>query len=83
MSQELLKAEEIGTLKKPRLPKQKETKTSMKKPIIWTVVITLTIVAAFVATFIGGMNYANGLHAEREAAVKAATSPKAQAPQNQ
>jgi hypothetical protein len=82
MAQELLKAEEIGTLKRPKTPTKKK-EVSMKKPIIWTVVITLSIVAAFIGTFIAGMNYANSLHAEREAAVKAVTSLKAQAPQNQ
>lgn len=82
MSKELLKAEEIGTIKRPKTKAPKK-EVNVKKTIITSVVLTLVVVAAFIATFITGMNYANGLHAEREAAVKAATSPKAQAPQNQ
>ena len=83
--QELLDPAEIGTVKKPYIKKQKkEEKVNMKKPIIWTVVITLAVVAAFIGTFIGGMNYANSLHDQREQAVKAATTDlKAHTPQAQ
>lgn len=82
-NQDILDPKDIGTIKRPKSITKKVEQKSMKKPIIFTVVITLAVVAAFVATFITGMNYANSLHADREAAVKAATSPKAQAPQNQ
>lgn len=82
MKQELLKQEEIGISKRPKMATKKK-EADVKKTVITSVVITLTIVAAFIATFIGGMHYANTIHADREAAVKAATSPKAQAPQNQ
>lgn len=82
MSQELLKAEEIGTIKKLRLPKQKETKTNMKKPIIITVIITLTVVAAFAATYQLGVNNANQAHADRAALIESVTNDlKAKTPQ--
>lgn len=82
-SQELLDPKEIGTAKRPKTPTKKK-EVSMKKPIITTVVITLAVVAAFAGTFIAGMNYANSLHDQREAAVKAATIDlKAQTPQAQ
>lgn len=81
--QELLDPKEIGTAKRTKTPaKKKEANTSMKKPIVATVVITLAVVAAFAATFAAGMNYANDLHNQRETAVKAAqTALKAQTPQ--
>ena len=80
-NQELLDPAEIGTAKRVKTPTKKK-EVSMKKPIIITVVITLAVVAAFAATFIAGMNYANDLHEQKETAVKAAqTALKAQTPQ--
>ena len=69
---ELLDPKDIGTIKRPKTPKKKEEK-SMKKPVIIAVTLTLITVAAFAATFIAGMNYANQLQAEKQAAVEAAT----------
>ena len=80
---ELLDPKEIGTAKRPKTPTKKK-EVSMKKPIIATVVITLAVVAAFIGTFIAGMNYANSLHDQRDQAVKAATTDlKAHTPQAQ
>lgn len=80
MKQELLKQEEIGISKRPKMATKKKEQ-DVKKTVITSVVLTLVIVAAFIATFIGGMHYANTIHADREAAVKAVTSLKAQTPQ--
>lgn len=80
MKQELLKQEEIGISKRPKMATKKK-ESDVKKTVITSVVLTLVIVAAFIATFIGGMHYANTIHADREAAVKAVTSLKAQTPQ--
>lgn len=46
---------------------KKKGNTDMKKQIIITVAITLSVVAAFVATFILGMNYQNSQNAQVEA----------------
>ena len=70
--QDILDPKDIGTIKRPKTPKKKEEK-SMKKPVIIAVTLTLITVAAFAAIFIAGMNYANQLHAEKQAAVEAAT----------
>lgn len=35
----------------------KNKETNMKKPIILTVILTLLVVAAFVSTFLAGMDY--------------------------
>lgn len=84
---DILKPEEIGETTRPKAITKKAKKVeqvNMKKPIIWTVVITLAVVAAFIGTFIAGMNYANDLHNQREQAVKAATTDlKAPTPQAQ
>lgn len=71
-NQDLLDPKDFGTIKRPKTPKKKEEK-SMKKPVIIAVTLTLITVAAFAATFIAGMNYANQLHADKQAAVEAAT----------
>lgn len=80
---DLLKAEDIGTVKKPYIrPKKKVEQKSMKKPIITTVVITLAVVAAFAATFFAGVNHANRQHADREALIQSVTKDlKAETPQ--
>lgn len=72
-NQELLDPSEIGTLKRPKTPTKKK-EYNVKKTITWTVITTLAIVAAFIATFIGGMNYNESLHNQRNEAVKAATA---------
>ena len=78
---DILNAEDIGTVKRPSTPKKKVEQKSMKKPIIVTVILTLVIVAAFAATFVAGMKYADSIEAGKREAVQAAQQLKDPAPQ--